>query len=100
MDRVGIGLLGLGTVGSGVAKLLDEARDRIARRAGRSFDLKWVLVRDREKPRALPRGVEVVTDPGPILADPDVRVVIETMGGIDPTLSIVLDALAAGKDVV
>jgi homoserine dehydrogenase len=103
MERVGVGLLGLGTVGAGVARLLEEQADRIARRAGsRRFDLRWVLVRDPEKPRgvSLAAGTRVVNDPRPILQDPDVAIVVETMGGVEPTLGIVLDALAAGKHVV
>ncbi|HYW53250.1 MAG TPA: homoserine dehydrogenase, partial [Dongiaceae bacterium] len=84
----------------GVARLLDEQGERIAKRAGRRLDLKWALVRDLEKPRRVPCETRVVTDPRPILDDPEVAVVVETMGGIEPALGIVLDALAAGKDVV
>jgi homoserine dehydrogenase len=100
MEGVGVGLLGLGTVGSGVARLLDEQGERIARRAGRRLDLKWVLVRDRGKPRKVPQGTRIVTDPREIIDDPGVAVIVETMGGIEPTLSIVLAALRAGKQIV
>ena len=100
MERVAVGLLGLGTVGSGVARLLDEQGDRIARRAGRRIDLKWALVRDPAKPREVPRGTRIVTDAREIIDDPEVAIVVETMGGTEPALAIVLDALAAGKDVV
>jgi homoserine dehydrogenase len=100
MERVTVGLLGLGTVGMGVARLLDEAGDRIARRAGRRFDLKWAAVRDPHKPRSAPRDVKIVTDPRRVVEDPEVDVVIEAMGGIEPALSLIRDALASGKDVV
>jgi homoserine dehydrogenase len=100
MERVGVGVLGLGTVGSGVARLLDEHGERIARRAGRRFDLRWALVRDPHKPRKVPIETRVVTDARRIVDDPEVAIVVETMGGIEPALGIVLDALAAGKDVV
>jgi homoserine dehydrogenase len=102
MERVGVGVgvLGLGTVGSGVARLLDEHGERIARRAGRRFDLKWALVRDPHRPREVAPGTRVVTEVRRILDDPEVGIVVETMGGIEPTLGIVLDALASGKDVV
>jgi homoserine dehydrogenase len=101
MDRVAVGLLGLGTVGTGVARLLHEEGDRIARRAGRRIDLKWAVVRDPSKARAVPRpDVRVVGDVRRVIEDPEVEIVIETMGGVEPTLSVVLDALGAGKDVV
>ncbi|MEO6811302.1 MAG: homoserine dehydrogenase [Isosphaeraceae bacterium] len=100
MERVAIGLLGLGTVGSGVAKLLIEAGDRIARRAGRRLDLKWALVRNPARRRFVPLGASVVTEAEQILDDPEVRIVVETMGGTESALPMVLAALAAGKDVV
>src|SRR5262245_49967597 len=101
MERVAVGLLGMGTVGGGVARLIRDRGDLIAARAGRRVALKWAAVRDPHKSRPIPLdGVEVVTDPRRVIDDPEVRVVVETMGGTDPTLGIVLDALAAGKDVV
>src|SRR5438270_6974439 len=101
MERIAVGLLGVGTVGAGVARLVRERADVIAARAGRRIDLKWAVVRDPRKPRSVVlEGVEVVTDPRRVIDDPEVSVVVETMGGVDPTLGIVLDCLAAGKDVV
>ncbi len=101
MERVAVGLLGVGTVGAGVARLIRDRADRIAARAGRRVDLRWAVVRDPGRPRPVSLdGVEVVTDPRRVIDDPGVQVVIETMGGTDPTLRLVLDALAAGKDVV
>src|SRR5262245_50712205 len=99
MERVAVGLLGLGTVGSGVARLLDQASDRIERRSGCRIELKWALVRDPSRPRDVPLPApRIVTDPRRVLDDPEVAIVVETMGGTDPTLRLVLDALAAGKD--
>ena len=101
MEPLGIGLLGLGTVGAGVARLLDEAADRIARRAGRRLVVKWALVRDPARPRGWSLPAErFVTDPRRVLDDPEVAIVVEAMGGTDPTLRLVREALAAGKDVV
>ena len=101
MNEVTIGLIGLGTVGTGVARLLTEHPDRLARRAGRPFRWKWAVVRDPAKVRGVAlEGVQVTTDVEPLLADPEVDVVIETMGGTDPALRYVLAALAAGKHVV
>lgn len=101
MERIGVGILGLGTVGSGVARLLMEQGDRITRRVGRGIDLKWAVVRDRSKPRAveLPES-RITTDLRRVVDDPGIQVVIETLGGIEPALSLILDALASGKDIV
>ena len=101
MERVAVGLLGVGTVGSGVVRLLREQGERIARRAGRTVEVKYALVRDPSKRRDAPMDdVRVVTDVRRVIDDPETSVVVETMGGVDPTLRILLEALAAGKDVV
>jgi homoserine dehydrogenase len=101
MEHITIGLIGLGTVGTGVARLLTEHGDRIARRAGREIRWTWAAVRDLEKPRDVELdGVWLTTDVRELLDDPSVEIVVETMGGTDPALSYVLGALAAGKHVV
>ena len=98
-EPLGIALVGCGTVGAGVAKLLLDHRDRLDRRAGRPLDLRRVVVRDPGKPRSLPRDL-VTTDLRTALADPTVDVVVELVGGTDVARRVVLDALAAGKHVV
>jgi homoserine dehydrogenase len=101
MERVVVGMLGLGTVGSGVARLLAEQADRIARRAGVRVELKWAVVRQPDRPRSSPLAAErIVGDFRKVLDDPEVSIVVEVMGGIQPTLEILLEALAKGKDVV
>jgi homoserine dehydrogenase len=101
MERIAVGLLGLGTVGSGVAQLLTEQAGRIAQRCRRRIDLKWIVVRDPTRPRPVRLDqARVVTDFARVVHDPEVQVIVETIGGSDPALTIVLDALAAGKDVV
>src|SRR4051794_10246615 len=101
MERVAVGLLGLGTVGSGVAQLLSERAERLARRAGKGIDLKWAVVRDPSKPRNVAlHDARIITDPRRVIDDPEVGIVVETMGGTEPALGLILDALAAGKDVV
>ena len=101
MEHVTIGLIGLGTVGTGVGRLLTEQAERIARRAGRPIRWKWAAVRDPAKPRDVRLdGVRLTTDPGQLITDPEVDVIIEVMGGIEPALQFVLAALAAGKHVV
>jgi len=100
-EPLGIALIGCGTVGGGVAKILSEHRDRLTDRAGRSLELKRVVVRDLMKPRSaeLPAGI-VGTDPVAAINDPGVHVVVELIGGTTAAKKIVLDALAAGKHVV
>src|SRR5439155_4259721 len=101
MEPLGIALFGCGTVGGGVAKLLLEQPERLAARAGRPLALRRVVVRDRDKPRACPIPPELLTaDAGAALRDPNVHVVVEVVGGVDWARRAILDALAAGKDVV
>ncbi|HEX5271375.1 MAG TPA: homoserine dehydrogenase [Gemmataceae bacterium] len=100
-EPLGIALVGCGTVGSGVARLLLERPERLASRAGRPLALRHVVVRDPDKARgvALPPGL-VSTDLRSALADPSVGVVVELAGGTGWAKQAVLDSLAAGKHVV
>jgi homoserine dehydrogenase len=101
MERIAVGLLGVGTVGSGVVRLLNERADQIAARAGRRIDLKCAAVRHLEKKRTVSlEGIRLVDDVRRVIDDPEIAVVIETMGGVETTLRVVLDALESGKDVV
>ncbi len=101
MERVAVGLLGLGTVGSGVARLLAEQGARIERRSGRRVEIKWAAVRDLGRARDCPLPADrIVDDPRRVVDDPDVSIVVEVMGGVRPALGLILGALAAGKDVV
>jgi homoserine dehydrogenase len=101
MDALGIALIGCGTVGGGVARLLLEKPDRLAARAGRPLVLRRVVVRDPNKPRAaeLPRDV-VTTDFRSVLRDPRVQVVAELAGGVDFARRAIQECLEAGKDIV
>lgn len=100
-EALGVALIGCGTVGSGVAKLLLDHPDRLAARAGRPLALRRVVVRHVEKPRLvqLPREL-LTTDLDPVLRDPSIQVVAELVGGVDWAREAVLRLLAAGKDVV
>src|SRR3954454_17200411 len=101
MEQTTIGLIGLGTVGTGVARLLTEHADRIARRAGKPVRWKWAVVREPGKTRDIAlQGVRVTSDAARLIEDPEVDVVVELMGGVEPALRIVLASLAAGKHVV
>src|SRR5437879_6317150 len=100
-EPLNLALLGCGTVGGGVARLLIEQRERVAARAGRTVSLRRVVVRDLAKPRAvaLPRDL-VSTDIQAAIHDPSVQVVVELIGGTGVAKEAVLAALAAGKHVV
>jgi homoserine dehydrogenase len=97
-DPFGIALLGCGTVGGGVAKLLLGQADRLAARAGRPLALRHVVVRDPAKTRPVPAGLLSTLDAA--LADPQVHAVAEVAGGTGWAKQAVLAALAAGKHVV
>lgn len=98
---INVGLMGLGTVGGGVAAALSQNADAIRRKTGRTVSLRRALVRDADRPRdpAPPAGV-LTTNPEDILADPDIHVVVEMMGGDSPAGEYLEQALAAGKHVV
>ena len=100
MDKVNVGLIGLGTVGSGVAKMLLQRRDFLARRAGIPLSLRKVAVRHSRRARAGFDPRLIIGSPKEILQDPDIHVVVELIGGIHPAKEIVLGAIAAGKSVV
>ena len=101
MRAIHVGLLGLGNVGAGVIKILDENREDIEGRLAASVRVSRVLVRDVDKPREVFVDASLLTtDIAAVIDDPDVRVVIEVIGGIEPARSWVLAALAAGKHVV
>lgn len=101
MRTIAIGLLGAGNVGAGVVRILRDNHEEIAKRVGARIRITHVLVRDPERARdvEIPAGL-VTTDPARVLGDPDVRVVVELIGGLDPARRLVLRALEAGKHVV
>jgi homoserine dehydrogenase len=101
MEPLGVALIGCGTVGSGVARLLCEQRDRLAARAGRPLQLRRVVVRRPDHPRAYQPSRELTTtELSHVYHDPAVHVGVEVMGGVDQARRVILDLLAAGKDVV
>jgi len=100
-DVVGVGLLGAGTVGSGVIKLLQENIPQITQRLGKKVVIKKVLERYPEKPRLLGISPDMVTDRfEDILDDPNIQLIVELLGGIEPARQYLLEALHRGKHVV
>ncbi|MEG6521194.1 homoserine dehydrogenase [Desulfotomaculum sp. 1211_IL3151] len=102
MDNIiKIGLFGLGTVGRGVYRTLEENSDIIQQRVGVKIEIKKVLVRSLNKERGISIPEErLTTDPNDLIADPEIKIIVEVLGGINPTLDYVLAALNSGKSVV
>ncbi|TWT95291.1 Homoserine dehydrogenase [Botrimarina colliarenosi] len=100
-EKTKIGLVGLGTVGSGVARILLDHGDRTARQAGRVLWLERASVRDLKKARDCNLPAGVLTDQiDAIVSDPSIDVVAELMGGVELAREVILSLLKAGKDVV
>ncbi|MEW6172681.1 MAG: homoserine dehydrogenase [Bacillota bacterium] len=101
LRTIGIGILGMGTVGRGVFRVLENNREIISSRLGASLNLTKILVRDTRKNRGVdvPAGL-LTTDPAAIIEDPATDIVVELMGGIEPARGYVLSALSKGKTVV
>lgn len=98
---INIGILGLGTVGSGVIRILNENNELIKKRIGDNINVKKVLVRDINKDRGIKIDKSLLTlDPDDVLEDPEIDIVVEVIGGIDPALSFVLRAIKNKKHVV
>jgi homoserine dehydrogenase len=101
MKPIKLGLLGLGTVGFGAFQVLARNQEEIQRRAGRGIEITKVAVRNVERARGLVGHAAVVTgDPFEVVNDPDIDVVVETIGGYDLTKELVLKAIENGKHVV
>ncbi|MBC3875444.1 homoserine dehydrogenase [Undibacterium flavidum] len=101
MKPIKVGLLGLGTVGSGTFNVLKRNQEEIMRRAGRAIEITMVAVRNVERAKDIVKGeVEIVTDGNLVVNHPDIDIVIELIGGNDIAKDLVLKAIANGKHVV
>ncbi|HET7864157.1 MAG TPA: homoserine dehydrogenase [Burkholderiaceae bacterium] len=101
MKPIQVGLLGIGTVGSGTFKVLQRNQEEIRRRAGRGIAI--TMVADLDTARAtsiVGDGVRVVSDARQVIANPDIAIVIELIGGYGIARTLVMEAIAAGKHVV
>jgi homoserine dehydrogenase len=101
MDTVKVALIGFGTIGSGVAKLLLEQGDRIARHVGKRVELVHVVDADIKRSRnvTLPPGV-LTSDLSKVTDNPEIVAAIELVGGLEPARTIVLKLLESGKNIV
>jgi len=98
-----VGLLGIGTVGLGTWTVLRRNAEEIARRAGRPIRIAWIAERDLDRARKAIGGAEDVSltsDATEVLSHPEVDIVIELIGGIEPARTFILKAIANGKHVV
>ena len=101
MKAIQVGLLGIGTVGSGTFNVLQRNQEEIKRRAGRGIEI--TMVADLDTARAqqiVGSGVKLVGDAREVLANPDIEIVIELIGGYGIARTLVMEAIAAGKHVV
>jgi len=101
MRTIGLGLIGFGTVGTGVVRLLKEYGTLIEKRLGAPLVLKRIADADtkRKRPVRVPPGI-LTSDVSAIMNDPDIDIVIELVGGCEPARSFILEAIGRGKHVV
>jgi homoserine dehydrogenase len=101
MQVTKVALIGMGTVGTGVARLLIDHGDRTARHAGRTLWVEAVVVSDVDKPRdyELPDGV-LTNDLSRVLQNPEIKLAAVLVGGVEPARTITLQLLESGKDIV
>jgi homoserine dehydrogenase len=100
LRRIRVGLLGLGTVGTGVLKALKSNQDVIVKRTGMWFELCGILVRDRQKSRGVEGVRHLLTTRFEQVLEQEVDVVLEAMGGVEPACTYIRQALEAGCHVV
>jgi homoserine dehydrogenase len=101
MDKViKIGLLGFGTVGTGVVRILHDNAALISQKTGAVVQIKTILVRNPNKVRQIVVDAQITTDAQVILHDPEISVVVELMGGEEPAKTLMLEALTSGKHVI
>lgn len=100
MKKIKIGLLGLGTVGTGVYKLIGRRADSMEKTIGAELEIKKILVHNMNKKRD---GIDpslLTDDWREIVEDDEIQIIVEVMGGMEPAKTIILEALRAGKNVV
>lgn len=100
MQDIKVGLIGFGTVGQGLAETLHSQENRLTKRTGMKIGIKTIA---DTRARALPAHLEhihLTQDARDILADPEIDIVVELIGGMEPAKTFLLEAIAAGKHVV
>ncbi len=100
MRKIQVGLLGLGTVGMGVYKLLRKRAETMDKTIGAQLEIKKILVHNKNKKREGVDETLLTDDWKEIIEDDEIQIVIEVIGGIEPAKTMILEALKAGKNVV
>ena len=101
MKTVNVAILGLGTVGGGTYQILDMNRELIEKRIGKTIKVTKVLERNMERVKMLGLSEDQATqNPDDILKDPEIDIVVESLGGIEPSTTFMLTAMENGKSVV
>ena len=100
-QQINVGLLGLGTVGSGVVRIIQEHQEELQHQVGCSIQVKKILVKDLNKKRDITVDPDVLTiDPNDIIQNDDIDVVIEVIGGVEETKEYIVTALRNKKHVI
>ncbi|MED1783650.1 homoserine dehydrogenase [Brevibacillus fortis] len=100
-QSIKLGLMGFGTVGTGVVRIIQAHQEDLQKQTGLSIEISRILVKDAEKSRNIPsKESALTTDPASLLDDPEIEVIVEVIGGIHPAKEYILGALERGKHVV
>jgi homoserine dehydrogenase len=103
MKPLQVGLLGIGTVGAGTWTVLRRNEEEITRRAGRPIRITWIAERALDRAREVTRGasgINITDDAERVIAHPDIDIVVELIGGIEPARTLILRAIANAKHIV
>lgn len=101
MKKIGVALLGLGTVGGGTYRILSKNRETIKKNYGVDIEIRHILEKDMKKVKALGIDESIVScDINNIINDPEIKIVAEFFGGIEPAKSFLIKSLLAGKSIV
>ena len=100
-EKINVGMIGLGTVGSGALRILRDNAEPIRQRLGVPVEITKIAVRDLKRDRGLRLAGGALTDnPREIIEDPNIDIVVELIGGYQPAKELILASIAQGKHVV
>ncbi|NMO95322.1 homoserine dehydrogenase [Paenibacillus lemnae] len=101
MKPVKVGLLGLGTVGTGVVRIVEGHQEDLSSQVGSPIIIEKIAVKNTDKDRSVAvDSSKLTTDPWEVIRDPEIDVIVEVMGGIEQTKAYMLEALELGKHIV